>query len=489
MCWGIRLVLSLFISAVSGAGVTEPNTFQLKLLAQYPGVEFAFSKDSLAFDRWRLRQGLQFQTILSQAVAIAQTEVDQRGIVILDTNPDAKKWRHLNIIDEEEDRLFLGRHYAELSEGERAAIFARFSKRIQQRLDSRESAVAIIDHHFESHLMTHTSTTPMTVDFLSWLQDQPDATERRQLLDFFNSAFVLRDHADADITLSNFALRSAHRPDLLQKWGPLVKAVALYNDHLVLPQRSEGLNPQEVILAFHLVRAFEDYIPEHLSTGFEFFIRSLPQALAWLQGIVGRFNEVKPQAFLMAVLEGLEDGSLRPPPELSLHKDLLIAELQRVRDMAGLLQILVDRGHNALKAGSFDVVQFEPSVVGGTQKSGVTLVVFVSPESEQIPDGSEVLRFVRQNADSLLDGVALFMVVTTEGEDRTRWQVKLRSVDPRFSLDSILAKVREFGGGGRAGAGRLYGSSGKETDLPGLFGDLNVIAQMTAKNCAFLLSP
>ena len=460
---------------------------QMDLSKRYPGVEFVVTESSLAFDRWSLPVGIAFQEVLQHAIHLARHN-GLRSTLILDTNPDAEKWRSSNLITLQDDSLYPDRDYATLARQGREAIFSRFAQRILDEMKKPEPVVAIIDHHFSSPLMASTSTTPMTVDFLLWLHEQPDTEDRRRLTEFFVNGFVLRDHSDADITLSNFALRSAGRPEVLKKWGALIKAVALYNDHLVLPEVSEGLDTREIVLTYHLVRAFEDYIPKHLGQGFETFIDGLPRYLEWIRDLASQSQESQVSRFLVQALEGLVDGSFKRGGDLALAEELLIQELHRVRTMAAVLEKIVVRGQISAAQGQLEVAELSRDVVGSLQKRGPVFAAFVPPESSDIPDGNEGLMFMRQNVPELLKGTALFLLVTREGPTASRWQVKLRALGG-FVLDPLLPHLRSMGGGGRSGAGRLYGAAGKEATLDELINDLNELAILTAKNCASLLIP
>jgi hypothetical protein len=381
---------------------------------------------SIYFDRWNLARGVAADSVLSQLIH----EQSAKGpVVIMDTNPSAKTWQPQNIFTAEADRLMPNRKYSQLTDGEKAALYQNFLERISAQHAQRESLVLFFDHHFDSHLLLDASTTPIVVDFLLWLQEQKSdkALEMHQIL---RNSTILRDHSDADIVLANFAMGLLDQPELLRQWAPLLRSIALYNDHLYLSPSQTTLQQTEALAGYELLLAMEKWIPTQPPGGFVQGLSMIPHVLELVQTFA-RLN--------------IPAGSDVLPEIIAAWPQL------ETRLTAPLAQILPQLEENWQNRQNLQKLMTQADF----KTFDDVLLVHFPPLTGPKVSNVDLIRYLEADRRDLVTGMRVLVVLSSRAEQPEVYSVKIRALGAAVDLTPIFQKMLGLGypGGGRAGAG------------------------------------
>lgn len=117
-----------------------------------------------------------------------------------------------------------------------------------------------IDHHYDIPSLQSTSTSVLSLDFILWLHASHENAHLSDdnfeaAMSILERAIPIIDHTDADIILANAVFRNVRNKERLSKIASLIRAVALYNDYVVLPKNRPM--QQKVLVAFAVMQELE----------------------------------------------------------------------------------------------------------------------------------------------------------------------------------------------------------------------------------------
>ena len=393
--------------------------------------------DALYVDRWSFTSDRSLELTLNHLINSVPAG---RPILIMDTNPNPKLWAEENIIPPSSDQRFPNRTYQTLTADERGELFAAYTARTFANLRVHARPILIVDHHFKSRLLKDASTTPLIVDYLTWLDQATPTDATRAVRAAIRTATLVRDHSDADIVLANFAARL--NADDLADFGPLIRRIALFNDHGTLDPNLSPIERREVTLGYRVLLGLEQYIPAGASGAFARALVDLPDLLARVRREAKVDDGRDPEERLLE--------NLSAAPEHTGLVARLRADLRAERDLDQML-------HRMFVTGS-----------GVRRVRNVLVLTF--PALEDPPSGLLVMRLLRTQGHAA--GVDTLVIIAPEGK---LTHVKLRALGPNVCFDELLIKIRarDQGGGGRSGAAGLYASCGREVTVDELKRDLD----------------
>ncbi len=421
-----------------------------------------YDERTVYYNRWALPKNVNQDDLLNEVAGQVPSE---KSIIILDTNPSPDKYGEVNLIRPAADRAFPqagpNSTYDNFDAVTKDVLFRTFVHRTDDAIRERGRAVLIFDHHFNSRLLSTTSATPLTVDFLTWLSERPDASEYENVRTALRTGVILRDHSDPDIVLANLALSWLDDPETLEHYGPMISSIALFNDHGRLPKSMGRREQLEVLLGYNIVVAFEKWIPAQGPGAFE-------QALKMIPPLLDLAHEVA-----------------RAYPGEEFTEGFLMAAKKDPRTQNADAREIITRIHSAWEqykvfTGEVENMTRDPHAF---RRVGKVLVMTFPPTKGDAPTGLNAMRVLKEKHRARIgDAKVLVMVAPVLRGERTLTHVKIRSLDPDFRLDPVIEAIRarHFGGGGRSGAGGLYASAGGEVTelqraehLTWLFAQLN----------------
>jgi len=286
---------------------------------------------------------------------------------------------------------------------------------------------------------------PYPLDYLQWLKEQPQGADVKLVKEALENGTVLRDHSDADIVLANFALTLMNHPKELAYWAPLIRRIALFNDHAYLDKKLNRKERLEAILGYYVMTAFEKLIPQKRPGGFDWAVGEVAGYLTLVRDSVHQMDsgENDPLGRFMSLLD--DGNTIQRPKSLGLVLPFIKKEALDQKEVSDQLEGMLRDGQ-------------------GISRIKDTLVVHFSP-SRSRPNGMGVLRFVLSRTLPVWQGAKVLVVVGHEiKSDGVYDHVKIRSLDPSYDLTRLfeVMKTKRFPGGGRATAGGLYGPAGEK---------------------------
>lgn len=424
-----KLLLPLMVSLSLPVEARELFTSCEKLLRiETQTIRLESAGRGVYFNRWKLPHGVQFTEVLTALINKAKGPV-----LLFDTNPSSETWGDRNIVPTD----FItakSKAYADLSPVEKAWLFGDFA---QKMISAKGKSVFIFDHHFDSKLLARTSSTPLILDFLEWLDRDFDPGQAKRVRSYLRSALVLRDHSDADIVLANLALELMDQPSVRAELGPFMRQIALYNDHLHLDPELTPKEAHRVYQGYQLMLAVEKWIERPPYGSFARALKLLEPALRHIQD--PDFKLPKTSKDLKQVIQDYEAGA---------------KEDEKLRER---IEKMMNKGNRVDLRGEVLVLRYKAS--------------------EEIPSGSDSLRHLLELAPEVMKMVKVLVVVCSRevsGPEELLHYIKIRGVDPDFNLDPVLreASLHYPAAGGRAGAGSLYPPSGRPASPDQLQADI-----------------
>lgn len=367
-----------------------------------------------------------------------------------------------NLIDEIAASRMGRRGYDALSAAERERFV--FKPFLRSLLDPKTPAAPIhIDHHYPYLALANTSATPLITDFTAWLigqtQNQTLLSEPAEAaLALLSNSFSVLDHTDPDIVLSHYVARNAHRKDWILRYGPLLKDVALFNDHMVENDARSKRYRAEVRVLFYIMQSLEYDLADE-SIAFPNALEKVTQGLQFID-------------FLRAKED---DQSLELDRVLARMNPLIFPEsrrdaLQRFQkyqaayeERAALLRELEAEALDARKKGLFEIVpdQIPSMPERSIRKVGSALVTYL-PDSAPFPDASVVKQYLKSVASPLIANARIVFTSCYDPRVQARF-LKVRSLLPEMKLARLYDALEAAGfeAGGRASAGTAaYGKAG-----------------------------
>ena len=333
----------------------------------------------------------------------AHPEVGPQGLRVLDHNykipgeaPDFLFGR--NIVDaaaaSRVEGLFGAKFlYDQLSQNDRERLIY---EPLARRLSRADGPLFLhVDHHYAPELLATTSTTPLLVDFLLYLEKVgQDALIRR-----LQRTFAIMDHSDADIVLANYVLRRAGEPGFLGSHEALLKGAAILNDY----QREIATTPKaraDVEFLYNVAVAIDKRIADG-KLRYRGAFEKLDEAIAFID-------------------RGRDAADADGAGSLELAREGAADYAQDVEALEPLLaEATVDAGgRQALK--SADAGEIRPGTI---RRVGPLIVVYLDEGERAIGNGS-ILRHLKSIRPSLLNGA--YAIATTNVKAGSRF-FKVRS--------------------------------------------------------------
>lgn len=401
----------------------------------------------LYFNRWNFDSQVRPTSVFQKVIDSIDPHLP---ILILDTNPEPNLWLPHNIVDSMATKVLGGLPYSQLTIQQRDLVMDLFASRVLEQLHLRTNRIFIFDHHFDSPVLSDTSATVLILDFIGWLQRQPESPRKQAIHSLLRDHVAIRDHSDIDIILANFSIRLAERPQELNRWSSLLKRIALFNDYGHLDSALDRKQMNQVLAAYHLLFCFEDWIATRMNGGFDWALDRIPD-----------------------LLEITETLNIESDPLLDLIAHWKARNVEKAWHLDGFLQSLEKQWMDSQRLSL--LIEQSLSVPGLLEISHRVLTLWIAPQFYRPFNSLDIIRYLKRFHPDLVSQSEVLIFVYSELKDqKTFHHVKLRSVNSSLRLDPIFEEVRkrQWGGGGRSGAGGLYAPTGNSNTSTQLRDDL-----------------
>jgi len=405
-----------------------PDRIQQRLQEIFPKGQVQFDGHYFYFNRKAIPSADHFIKMLWDNLP----QLHHRLVRIMDFRlPDDPLLARNNIINPDTDPQIRNTPYGQLTLEQKNAIFTILSH--------RKENIFHLDHHYDFPVFATTSTTPMLLDYLKWLHQQPGGLEKIKEL---QGAFAFMDHSDTDILLANYLITKANDLRFLQSFGDILAQAALLNDYGINPKDNRGS------IVFNVTSILEKEIYGGKLT--------FPQAFELIDQTI-HFA----QRFSYLSEKGLAD-EIRHRTVVLDDKEAVIARhfLEGVQSyLKDMEQLTIMFNASTRNLHNKDIVP------GEFRRMKNILFVYVKDGQEEIGNMS-VLRFCQSVHPELLAGLSAVVTSSPASKSSSGRTIKVRTFIKKdgsfFNLSERIWKQFAALGYGTPGGRALAGAFGKE---------------------------
>ncbi len=463
-----------------GRGI-EAELSQILGSAQY---SFDPSKRVLYFNRFSITPDRDRDQIYSEIVQSALKDKNAGSVLVMDFNASHEPMLAQNIFDGNHPEIVQNKTYHELTQTEKDLLFNDFFHRVLNQIKSTGRAYVVIDHHFPLKALSDTSTTILLLDLLEWVYRVKIAgiiqnAEAKSFIQVFTDGFAIRDHADADIVLSNWVARNASNPHLLQTQGWLLRKTVLFNDYIELPLDASTLERSQILWFYAVLDSIEHQIQNQELT-YERSFDIVSEALSLLDRLSKEKNAQTDilKLSVKAAKAGTSEKELQILARVHTYQEALTQKYLKIENV-----FLNLRTTKNLSAESFDP--------GKVIVDDAFIVAFLPEDSTEI-HASKVYQYLIERRPDLSSGrkALIAMLPETDGS----YHIKMRAFSPDVSFDRVYPDLKtrglkRLGGRSRAGTACVsaQGASQAKDDILKVLSSLRANLSEAGSQCGELL--